>query len=397
MSEFNAIHSIFQNIITLFEEYNKLKEKQYFSEATSNMNDIISLLSKILEIYQSENKEYDSFYHCEYQSDEDQVYVQISYLLADYFYQQKNLILTETYLLKAIQYENKVFDTILLEKVYQKLSDLYQEKQDFYKAFIYLEKCNKLSLINQDNASKKAVHDFENAMNLEAKKKNSEIFRLKNIELKKINAFLSNKKDDIQLINSILRHDITNNLVAVKSSIRIMQRTQENNYIEDAISYLKKSVALIHNMRDLETFLSENKGLKMYDLVSVIKDVIRNYPSLEFSVTGSCKVVADEALVSIFDNLFSNAILHGNTSKIEISIIPKYPNCEIHVKDNGICIPDEWKEKIFNEHVTYGEKAHTGLGLYIVYKTIERYGGFIFVTDNQPKGCVFTFSLKMVR
>ncbi|RLI75450.1 histidine kinase, partial [Archaeoglobales archaeon] len=41
-----------------------------------------------------------------------------------------------------------------------------------------------------------------------------------------------------------------------------------------------------------------------------------------------------------------------------------------------------------------GETAHTGLGLYIVKRVVERYGGDVSVEDNKPKGAVFVVRLR---
>jgi two-component system sensor kinase len=50
------------------------------------------------------------------------------------------------------------------------------------------------------------------------------------------------------------------------------------------------------------------------------------------------------------------------------------------------------KEKIFDEGFSYGERRGTGLGLYLVKKTMERYGGSVRVEDNKPQGAVFVLT-----
>ncbi|MEM2716548.1 MAG: ATP-binding protein, partial [Archaeoglobaceae archaeon] len=69
---------------------------------------------------------------------------------------------------------------------------------------------------------------------------------------------------------------------------------------------------------------------------------------------------------------------------------------EIRIADFGKGIPDEVKPRIFEEGFTYGEKASTGLGLYIVKRLVERYSGEIKVEDNKPKGTVFVIRLRAV-
>ncbi|MEG9193949.1 MAG: ATP-binding protein [Candidatus Methanoglobus sp.] len=50
------------------------------------------------------------------------------------------------------------------------------------------------------------------------------------------------------------------------------------------------------------------------------------------------------------------------------------------------------ERKLFTEGFSYGKKAGSGIGLYIVRKTIERYGGEVKVfNDNRA---VFVIKLK---
>ena len=70
--------------------------------------------------------------------------------------------------------------------------------------------------------------------------------------------------------------------------------------------------------------------------------------------------------------------------------------CEIKFKDNGTGIPDKIKDKIFDEGFSNGKAGHTGIGLHIVRKTIEHYGGSISVENIKPNGAVFTVTLKKV-
>ena len=84
------------------------------------------------------------------------------------------------------------------------------------------------------------------------------------------------------------------------------------------------------------------------------------------------------------------------TFSLEIKIEKVRDMYEIRIADNGIGIPDEIKGRIFEEDFSHGEEARTGLGLYIVKKTMENYGGSVRVEDNTPKGSVFVLKLKGV-
>jgi signal transduction histidine kinase len=62
--------------------------------------------------------------------------------------------------------------------------------------------------------------------------------------------------------------------------------------------------------------------------------------------------------------------------------------------DHGRGIPDHIKKMIFEETFKYGRNAGTGIGLYIVKRTVERYGGKISVNDTQGGGATFSIWLE---
>jgi PAS domain S-box-containing protein len=199
----------------------------------------------------------------------------------------------------------------------------------------------------------------------------------------------------LKLINKILRHDVLNNLNVVSGVLELID-TKDKELLNTAFKAIERSVKLIKDMMALESIRSSDQDLEAYDVRSVIEEVIESY-SVDFRVEGDCTVMADEALSSVFDNIIRNAVVHGKTNRIDIKIERKGDVCEIRIADHGVGIPDEIKYKIFEDGFKYGETGHSGLGLYIVKKTIDRYGGSIHVEDNEPKGAVFTIVMKAAK
>lgn len=92
-----------------------------------------------------------------------------------------------------------------------------------------------------------------------------------------------------------------------------------------------------------------------------------------------------------------NAIIHGKAKQIDIILQDNGNECIVKIADNGKGIPDEIKDKIFEERFSYGESKGSGLGLYIVKKLIEKYGWEIEVKDNFPKGAVFIIKITTIK
>ncbi|MEN6378826.1 MAG: ATP-binding protein [Methanofastidiosum sp.] len=73
---------------------------------------------------------------------------------------------------------------------------------------------------------------------------------------------------------------------------------------------------------------------------------------MKFSVTGDCAALCDEVIYSVIDNIIRNAIVHGKTDRIDISIDD---NGELRIADYGKSIPDDIKDKIFGEGESFGD------------------------------------------
>lgn len=201
-------------------------------------------------------------------------------------------------------------------------------------------------------------------------------------------------RERLKTATSILRHDIINDLSVIKSAVDIYRDEQDETMIDEIEKRVKKTIETINNQREQVKFLDSHADLDEYDVKDVILEVIKNFPELEYTLTGSGTGYADNAIYSVVENIINNAIKHGKTAKLDVDIIPNKEHCEIRFKDHGTGIPDGIKDKIFDEGFHYGESGHTGIGLYIVKKTIEEYGGEVSVEDNKPSGAVFVICLR---
>lgn len=104
-------------------------------------------------------------------------------------------------------------------------------------------------------------------------------------------------------------------------------------------------------------------------------------------------------IVQVIINLVDNAIKYTPIgSIIEIHLEKKDNWIVVSVSDNGPGIPDDQKSQIFEMFYTGANKIadsrrSLGLGLSLCKSIIMAHGGAISVTDNQPQGAVFTFTL----
>lgn len=202
--------------------------------------------------------------------------------------------------------------------------------------------------------------------------------------------------DNLRLLNKILRHDITNALTVLSISLEMIETKNEDmKYL--AFSSIDKCVNLIKRLRSLESEMLTYYELKPFSIKEIIEYAKKNYSNVTIHMKEDCIVLADESLVSVISNVIDNSIIHSKTDKIDIMIDSDEDICELLIIDYGKGIPKDVKNRIFEEGASFGETAGTGLGLYIVKKNIERYGGTIEVKDTIPKGSTFILKLKSIK
>ena len=133
--------------------------------------------------------------------------------------------------------------------------------------------------------------------------------------------------------------------------------------------------------------IAQNKSINLYSIVD------ENLP----------KIYADFEKISwVLNNLISNAIKFTNAGdEIVVNAKVVNKNMQISVKDTGIGIPEEYKQKIFEKFVKVetpeSEAIGTGLGLAIAKEIVEIHKGSIFCESKIDEGSTFTFTVPLAK
>lgn len=196
----------------------------------------------------------------------------------------------------------------------------------------------------------------------------------------------------LELINRILRHDVLNALTSASAYLEVYEDMRDDAILYKAREAIDRAVRIIKNMREFKSVVKEG-ALKIVNVREMAEEAAKGF-AIPVNIRGEGRVIADDGLITVFENLYQNAVQHGETDRIGVKIREVGKFCEIRVIDYGKGIPDEIKDRVFEEGFRYGEKASTGFGLYAVKKLVERYGGEIWVEDNKPRGTVFVIRLR---
>lgn len=103
-------------------------------------------------------------------------------------------------------------------------------------------------------------------------------------------------------------------------------------------------------------------------------------------------------LRQVFDNLISNAIKFarpGEPPSIHVSAQMLDQMVCISVSDGGIGVPLAQRQRIFHPFVRLGRSTApgSGIGLTIVQRIVELYGGQVWIEGAEAEGCTVTFTL----
>ncbi len=249
-------------------------------------------------------------------------------------------------------------------------------------------------------------------------------------ERKEYERRLKHQRDDLEILNQVVRHDIRNDLQLISAYAELLtDRVEEPDleYVETISRRARTAVALTQSARSLAAVMlqdeNETEPIPLRStLETQIEETRATYPEAVIRQSGeipSVAVCGNELLSSVFRNLLKNAVQHNDNEVPEVAVSvtvsgADVAECEgqltagedeetddreavtVRIADNGRGISDERKGQIFGKGEKGLESGGTGVGLYLVGSLVESYGGTVAVEDNDPEGAVFAVTLPVV-
>lgn len=194
---------------------------------------------------------------------------------------------------------------------------------------------------------------------------------------------------------------------------RMLRRTGDDKNAEFARKMDVQIVKLTSLIADLLDVTKINAGKiylheEIFDFEKLVVETIEEQQmSTPFKIDLERKsvgmVFADRNRIGqVITNLISNAIKYSpNSHNIVVKVGETATNVELSVKDYGIGMPADKKNRVFEQYFRVsGDEQSTfpglGLGLYISSQIVERSHGKISVESTLGEGSTFCFSLPKV-
>lgn len=209
--------------------------------------------------------------------------------------------------------------------------------------------------------------------------------------------------DALGFVNGLIRHDLRNDLSVIQGHADLIgtgagSAESETELDHPSIIAAKTEEALtrIETTGAVAKTLIGDADFERVDLAAITVEMAtrledtRDCPST-VDVPDRAPVTANAGLRSVVDNLLENAVEHNDADdpRIRVAVETNAETARLIVADNGPGIPEERKGYLLDSRDGEGGDA----GLSLVQTLVERYGGQVWIEDNDPRGSIFTVEL----
>jgi signal transduction histidine kinase len=208
----------------------------------------------------------------------------------------------------------------------------------------------------------------------------------------------------------IVSHDLKAPLRGIASLAEWMLKDYGDRLDDEGKNMLNLMGGRVRRMSDLIDGVLQyshvgrvNEEKSMVDLQTLVHDVIEAIAppkgiKMAIDTELPMLIIENTRIQQLFQNLLSNAIKYIDQPEGEIHIGHRETNefWEFYVSDTGVGIEERHFDKIFQIFQTLtpsDQSESTGVGLAIVKKIVELYGGHIWVKSQINQGSTFYFTL----
>jgi len=219
---------------------------------------------------------------------------------------------------------------------------------------------------------------------------------------------LARSNTDLQQFAAIASHDLRAPLRAVANLADWIEQEIGESASPEVVGYLSTLRERVDLMTQLvsdllayasvgrdEEIVASTDTRALVDTITALLGVPEG-----FEVIGDKSLptldTASTALEQVLRNLIGNAIHHHDreTGSVVVSARKALGMWEFSVTDDGPGIPTDLRDKAFEMlwSSSPGGRRGTGMGLALVKRVVERFGGRVWLADNHDRGTTVSFT-----
>ena len=211
-------------------------------------------------------------------------------------------------------------------------------------------------------------------------------------------------------------HDIRTPLTGIVGATNVLLEQDKELTQEQRLQLLRSTnedaqwlIRIVENLLSITRINSEEARVKKAPeaaeevIGSAVAKTHKHYPDVEVCVSVPeelMMVPMDPLLIEqVLVNLMENAVIHGGTSRIDITLTQEGENAVFTVSDNGSGIPVYLLGKLFDGAArsdrTADGRRSMGIGLSVCRTVVQAHGGTIRGENKKEGGACFTVTLPM--
>lgn len=233
-------------------------------------------------------------------------------------------------------------------------------------------------------------------------------------KLERVEQELESLKKEYQDYTYIVSHDLSAHLRSIEGFSAIISKDNASNfddktknhfdYVIKSTESIKEIISVLLNYSRINSNDNVFTEIDCNDLFQELKDQLKEMIAQSeaiISIKDLPQIQGNrEQILKLFYHLLQNALLYRKED-----VVPQiYITCEdnidmwkFSIKDNGIGIKDNLKDKIFKplrRGVSNKKYKGIGMGLSIVQKILKNHGGKIWMESEMDSGSSFFFTIK---
>ena len=221
---------------------------------------------------------------------------------------------------------------------------------------------------------------------------------------------LESANEELKNFGYVVSHDLKAPLRAIGSLADWISTDYADKFDDEGREHMRLLISRVHRMDSLiDGILQYSRVGRMKEvsvaveldrLVREVIDLLAPPENITVTIENSLPTVMVERtrIQQVFQNLLSNAIKYMNKpeGEIRIACIAEGRQWKFSIADNGPGIDRQHFERIFQLFQTLAPRDRvesTGVGLALVKKIVEMYGGRVWVKSTVGQGSAFLFTL----
>ena len=206
--------------------------------------------------------------------------------------------------------------------------------------------------------------------------------------------------DDRERLLADVSHELRSPLARIKVALELLPEGEKRDAIAQDIREMESLTTALLEREQMRTKLQASAGQsgnETINLIAIAGEVVDGFqntsPGINLNVPPqSLEIEGDKTLVKILiHNLVDNAVKFSlpDSAPVEVTLSRDDSNIHIAVKDDGIGIPQDRAEKVFEPFVKLnparGHRSGYGLGLNLCQRIVQAMGGQIEIQQLEQK------------